>query len=350
MRSFGLTWMSVLMALSLGACSHSNKSRTPANFRGTYNADHTRLLRVAAENGILFQVPDSVIRDLPQKSAGEGCRSNMDGPWSEEIYKTLRILQQNPRLSQRVHVIELRRGDRPQAEISKDLDGAVTLVLSYAKVENRERIHSLSDIPCTNGNMDLVGREMTVSSFEYPNEFNIVSLLSSLPDRPKVDRLSIDTGFLIWLADRMTIFRFSPDLSFEKTHTGQPLLPVYFAQMRNDILQRHNAVEFWMNEISKRSRAAQSLMFFGLKKDLQGTLGVQVDSAGKFSRRMNGLIDPTYPYLSYRVENNTFAITRLQQLDSCLGELMRTYQSPMSVMGTFEMDANSFLFPGHHCP
>ncbi len=348
MSKMRLTWMSAVLAL-LCSCTH-NPPREPASYKGQYNPEHTQLLKLAAENGLFFQIPESVIRDQPVKTIGDRCRKTEEGDWAEQIYDTLRVIQQNPSLGRKVHAIEFRRGDRPWAEISKDLDGAVQLVLSYSKTESRVRINSLSEIPCATGDMELVGKEMTVTNYEWPTASAIASVLSGVPHRPVVERYNVDKSFMVWLAERMTIFRLTPELAFEKTHTGESLLPVFFAQMSKEIQPGHPAVEFWLHEISQRSRIGQSIMFMGLKKDLYGSIGIQVDSAGKFARKMNGFIDPSYPYLSYKVENNTFAITSLQSLDRCMSGLMSTYRSPMSLMGSFETDPDSFLFPGHHCP
>lgn len=349
MSKLRLTWMSAALLL-LVACTHS-PPRMPANIKAEFNAEKTRLLRLAADHGVLFQIPESVIRDLPSKSAGDRCRKTENGQWAQQVYSILETFQQFPTYAQKIHVIEFKRGDRAHAEISRDLDGATHLVVSYSKVESRQRIHSLSDIPCSGASMELVGRDMVVTEFEWPDTSMITKVLASLPNRPDVARFRIDPTFLRWLADRMTIFRLTPELAFEKTHLGEPLLPVYFAQMSREIQSPHPAIEFWLHEISQRSRLGQDILFFGLKKDLQGSLGIQVDSAGKFARKMNGFVDPSYPYLSYRVENdNGFNITHLDTLNQCLGELMRTYRSPLASMGSFETDADSFLFPGHHCP
>lgn len=350
MSKFKLPYAAALFVL-LAACTHSPMKRTPALETLSFDTERVQLLRLAAENSLLFQIPDATIRDLPVQFVGDNCRQTGEGPWAQYLYSTLRIIQKNPALAQKIHLIEFQRGDSPRADLSKDLDGAVHLVLSYSKVETRHRINSLSDIPCASGDMTLIGKDKTVATFEWPSVQAITKVLTQASPRPPVERFEIDKSFALWLADRMSILRLTPELSFEKTHLGDPLLPLFFAQISHELHSAHPAVDFWMHEISRRSKLGQSVIFFGLKKEADGLIGIEVESKGKFARKLNGLIDPSYPYLSYRLENQGgFTITPLQDLENCMDKLMASYKSPMSFMGTFETDAESFLFPGHHCP
>jgi hypothetical protein len=340
-----------LFLLCLAACT-SSPIRLPAAKQNAYNVENVRLLKLAANNGILFQMSDAVLRDVPHKAMGDRCRKSTEAVWPEKIYTTLQVFEQNPAFLQKVHTIEFKRGDETKAEISKDLDGAVSLILAYSKKEVRERINSLSDIPCADGDMEMVGRDMSVTMLDWPTSAAISTALSNAADRGTVERFNFDRRFISWLADRATIYRLTPDAAFEKTPTGQPLLPNVMAILSEQLSTPGidtAGIDYWLKEISNRSNLGSSVKFFGLKKDLQLHSGIQVDSAGKITRKLAGHADPTYPYLSYRIENNGFIVSTLAELNTCLTNLTSTYRSPLSSMGSFDMDADSFLFPGHQC-
>lgn len=340
----------LLALLILNACGHKDL-RQPASVEPTYNPEKVRLLRQAADAGILIQIPDSVLRDIPGRQVGEKCRTTEESPWTRQLFAVLEIFDKQPGLRDRVHVIEFRRGDQPTAEISKDLDGAVTLVVSYVKVETREKIENVDDIPCSQGDADLIGKELTVTSFAWPQNNQLANALRGLDSRPTVDRFQFDRKFVIWLADHLAFFRLTPDLAFEKTPTGEPLLPYVMTELSRQVSTGATVahVAYWYREISLKSKLGGGVKFFGLKRDLSLSHGLQVDSAGQFARKMNGFHDPTYPYLSYRVDNNAYSMVGLGQLNSCLQKLMDIYRSPLSSMTTFELDPGSFMYPGHHC-
>lgn len=344
----GSKFLFLLMTLSFFACQHS-PIRLPSSFsKPVYNAKRVQLLKIAAQHGIFFQIPESVLRDLPIKSAGEKCRKTEDGQWMENVYSVLEVLKQNPALADKIHLIEFKRGDRAQAEVSRDLDGVATLVLNYARVETREKIRYLSDIPCS-GDMDQIGKDLSTTKFEWPSRSAVTTLLMAQPDRVSVERMNVDKRFPIWLAERLTIFRMTPELTFEKTPQGDPLLPIAMSSFASDLAANQDQLEYWLSEISSRSKMGATLKFFGLRKDLTGTTGLQVDTAGKFVRKMNGHSDPTYPYVSYKVENGAYVLAGLGDLRNCLGELTAIYRSPMSLLNSFESEAESFMAPGYHC-
>lgn len=340
-----------VIAALIGACTHS-PPRMPQSTPANYNPAHVRLIKMAAENGLFFQISDAVIRDVPSRSAGDQCRRMGEAPWIDQLYATLEVFEKEPRLLSKVHIVEFRRGDKSKAEISKDLDGAVTLVISYAKTETRQRIESLSDIPCSNSNLDMMGKDVVATAFEWPTPAQIAAPMQSLEDRPPVERLNVDRRFLVWLGERLTLFRLTPELAFEKTPNGKSLLPEAFRQWASEVGGGANtdALDYWLREISLKSKLGAGVKFFALKRDNEMSTGIAVDSVGKFARKMSGSADPTAPYLSYKLESGSFVIAGLRELAPCLNELMSTYRSPLSSMTNYELNPESFLFPGHSCP
>lgn len=350
MRTFLLSLACVFFAF-LSACTHQ-PTREPAQEPAMHYApERVRILRAAAEHGVLFHIPDNVVRDVPSRAIGDRCRASQDAPWIDRVLETLHILERQTKALGKIHILELRRADRPGVEIVRDLDGGVTLQLQYAKVESRETIQTLADIPCAQGDMELVGKDMTIVHFEWPDPLQIQAATASLPERPEVERFKFDTRFLTWLSDRVTIFRLTPEVAFEKTPTGQPLLPVLMAALSQEVssVPRRAALDFWLKEVSTRSRSGAGLKFFGVFKDMTLAHGLQVESVGQFTRKMNGYADPTFPYVTYKIENSAYQFSSVTQLDSCLSSLMSTYRSPVAAMSSYDMDPDSFMFPGHHC-
>lgn len=338
----------LLTVLIVTGCQHS-PLRLPSSFsKPVYDAKRVQLLKVAAEHGVFFLIPETVIRDLPVRSAGDKCRKTEEGQWIENVYSTLAVLKQNPALADKIHMIEFKRGDRAQAEVSRDLDGVATLILYYSRIETRDKIRFISDIPCS-GDLEQIGKDLSVTKFEWPTRGAISMLLHAQPERASVERMNIDKRFPIWLAEHMTLFRITPELTFEKTPQGESLLPVALTTLANELPANQDQLEYWLSEISKRSKIGGSVKFFGLKKDLLGSTGLQVDTAGKFVRKMNGYSDPTYPYVSYKVDNGAYVFAGLAELRNCLGELSDTYRSPLSLLTAFDSDPESFMAPGYHC-
>lgn len=348
-------WRGFLCAvfISLFAACTGAPKREPQSTLPSYNSERVRLLRLAAENGVLFSIPDSVLRDVPVYSAGDRCRKFSEGPWLEKVYGVMSVFERQPQLLGKIHVIEFRRGDRAGVELSKDLvDNAVTLTVSYAKVVRTQTIETLSDIPCPDGDMSLLKKDVTHTDFEWPDARSIAAALAAAEDRPKVERYDFDRRFLIWLAERMTILRLTPELAFERSPNGQPLIALMLGRLSEDLAQ-HGAppsLEYWLKEISERSRMGAGLKFFSVVRDRQLSTGLSVESAGKFARRMNGYSDPTAPFISYKVENGGYVMADLPQLETCLARLTSTYRSPLSSMSNYDMDRDSFMFPGHSCP
>lgn len=333
------------------ACSHTEIRMPAAAEAPTYNPQRVKLLKTAAENGILFQIPDSAIRDVPVRQLGERCRRAGESQWAENLYGILDIIDRNPAYSNKIHVIEFKRGDQPKVEISKDLDGATYLTVMYSKIETREKANTLEDIPCAESDMSLLGKDVTVTSFVWPTRERISSFLGDLQDRPSTDRFNFDRQFITWLASQMTIFRLSPEIAFEKTPAGQPLLAYAMSQFSNQMAngKRYPELEFWMREISLRSTQGKMAKFFGLRRDTSLAHGLQVDTLGEFVRSLNGFSDPSYPYVSYKLENGEYQMAGLDQLNQCLGGLTSIYRSPVASMTNYNREPASFMSPGHQC-
>lgn len=316
-----------------------------------YDAAKVALLKEAAENSVFLQISSEALRDVPQRQIGERCRKIGEPEWHDRYFDILRVLS-TERAFDRVHVIEIKRGDVADVEVSKDLDGLTYLNVLYAKTESRQVAEQLSDIPCADQGLDFLGRDVVSTRYDWPRRERIAAVLRELPERPRVERLSADPRFGVFLAEQMTVFRLTPEISFEKNPSGQSLIVSSFKSLGDQLAEPKQLahVRYWMREITLRSKLGQSLKFFGLKKDSALGHGIQVDAPGEFARKMDGLFpSPTYLYLSYRTRNNDFNLTGMSDLDACLEKLTDIHRSPVSSMTAYDQDPASFLYPGHHC-
>lgn len=340
-----------LASAALVSCTTISNRLPAASSAPPYNPTHVKLLKNAAEHGVLFQISDAVVRDVPVRQIGEKCRKAGESQWSEKLFGVLQTMNSEAGLYDKVHIVEFKRGDQPGVEINKDLDGTSYLSVLYAKVESREPVRQMGDIPCAEQSMDLVGKDVTVIRYDWPAYESVASALRNLPARPDVERFQFDRRFLTYLADQMTVFRLTPELAFEKTPDGSPLIAQALKKYADELAANpplpHMA--YWMREISAKSKLGASVKFFGLKKDAGLARGIQVDSAGTFARKLSGASDPTYMYVSYRTENGSVSLSTLSDLNSCLGKLSDIYRSPLALMTSYDMEPESFLYPGHHC-
>lgn len=340
-----------LASTALISCTTISNRLPAASSAPPYDSAHLKLLKNAAEHGVLFQISDAVVRDVPIRQVGEKCRKAGESAWSEKVFAVLQTMNSEAGLYDKVHIVEFKRGDQPGVEINKDLDGTSYLSVSYAKVESREPIRQMGDIPCAEQSMDLLGKDVTVIRYDWPANELIASALRDLPERADVERFRFDHRFTMFLADHMTVFRLTPELAFEKTPDGSPLITQAFKKYADELAANPPLphMSYWMREISAKSKLGSNLKFFGLKKDLGLSRGIQVDSAGTFARKLSGMADPTYLYVSYRTENGGVSLSSLSDLNSCLGKLSDIYRSPLALMTSYDLEPESFLYPGHHC-
>lgn len=345
-------WLSFIVILILFSACSLAPLRQPASSSDVYNTHNTQLLRLAAQYGILFMLPDNIFKEVPSSQTSEQCKKYGQPIWEHKIYDLLETFAGQPKLFEKFHVIEFRRADVPKAEITEDLDGTTYLVLNYSKGEERRKVQGPQDSPCKDtGNFSL---ESTLIStvYKWPTDDQILPLLNMQKNKKNLPRFSFNTDFFKYLAERQTILRLTSDLAFEKTPEGNAFLPAAIANLSQEIMDQQKQypyLDFWFSEITAKSNIGRNLKFFAIKRDPNQAHGIQVDSAGKYARKINGTPDMPYPYVSYRIEQGRFQMTSIEQLNTCLEKLYSIYLNPVRRMASIEIDADSFLYPGHHC-
>lgn len=340
----------VVLACIIAGCV-SSTIRLPASFKPKYNSKIVTSLKSAAINGVLFQINDSVFRDVPAHQV-DRCRKAEAPTWSEQFLALLEILDKHPQYYGKFHIVDFKRGDRAKAEISKDIDGLSYLNLTYAKRETREKVGAATLIPCSEGSAEYLGKDLVTTLIDWPNSEEVKLVLRQASTKAKIERFQFNTDFLIFLAERQTILKINPEVAFERTFQGEYFLGAWLEKMAQDLKIKgteYDYVNYWLKEISTHSKQARSIQFFGLHPESTLSHGLQVDTNGKFARKLNSFQEPSYLFMSYRQNDGEYVYNNLNDLNLCLQGLLGIYRNPLRMGTTLDSDENSFLAPGYSC-
>jgi len=349
MRIF-VQFLGVLSVAIIISCV-SSSIRLPASFKPKYNSQIVTSLKSAALNGVLFQVNDSVFRDVPSRHI-ENCRKAEAPTWSEEFLSLLALLDKNPQYYEKFHIVDFKRGDRARVELTKDIDGLSYLNLTYAKREIREKIGPATPMPCGESVSEYLGKDLATILIDWPSPEEISQALRQAPVKSSVARFHFNTDFLIFLAERQTILKINPEVAFERTFQGEYFLGQWLEKMAQDLRLKdveYEFINYWLKEISTHSEQARTIQFFGLHPESTLAYGLQVDTVGKFARKLNHYQEPTYLFMSYRQRNGEYVYNDLKDLNKCLQDLLGIYRNPLSRSVSLDTDGNSFLAPGYSC-
>lgn len=338
-----MTKFLLLISISVLFISCQNSPLRAPNFVKTdFDSNKVTLLKWAARNRILFQMPDSVFTDVKSSSVGSSCKKIGEPAWSEVVYKSLSTLKQNPALHDKIHIVEIKQAQEPSVSTSQDLDGLTYLIIAYARHEKKTPLAKLEQAPCTDKSETLMNQEKVDIQFSYPESQEIVAKVKSLTKRETPDRWKFNTQFLVHLADYLTIFKLNPELTFERSAEGTSFLASFLNEQSNLIAkQNFGTLNFWLNELSVRSHAAGYLKIFNLTKakELTYGMGFQQDSFGL-----------SFPYLTYKVQDGRYSYPTLTQLDKCLHDLSARYKRSLaSISSDISLNSESFLAPGYTC-
>lgn len=332
----------ILSSLILLSCQ-STPDRLPANQNFTYDMQKVSLLKWAAHNRILVQIHDKSFQHVTRSTVDASCGTLGEPAWSELITLALQTLQQESKKSAlAVHVIDIRPGLEPVVDSSQDLDGLTYLNLEYAEKSESRTITDIHQIPCENRTPTMIGQIRTDLSFQLPKASQIQAHLKKMKPSKTPERWQFKTQFLEALAERLTIFKLTPDVSFEKSFDGQSLIVHFMAKMNEEIKTGWpQTLSYWLNEINQRSHSGSYLNLFSLHSDKGMSYGI-----GTF----DGSQGVAYPFLSYKIDAGRFLLTDLKQLDRCLNDLTMRYRRSLASIGSDISTApQSFLAPGFSC-
>jgi hypothetical protein len=349
MRGVLVSAMTVWAFFGVGCASTA--TRLPASFKPKYDSKIVRSLTTAAINHVLFQVDDGAFRDVPSRQIDQ-CKTREAPTWSQTLLDFLALMDRHPELYNKFSMVEFRRGDRPSIELTKDIDGLSTLTLFYGKSETFEKITDATQMPCAETAAEYLGRDLVVTSIRWPTESEIKDKLSQAPDRAEVGRFNFNPEFLVYLAERQAILKIKPEVAFERNYRGEFFLTSWLENMATEIKNpkiEKDYINYWFKEIADHSTQAKSIQFFGLRPEGNPSVGVQVDTAGKLARKMNGYQEATYMFMSYRPQSESYVYGSLEDLNKCLQSLTGVYRNPLSLGSSLDREPASFLAPDYSC-
>jgi hypothetical protein len=321
--------------------------RLPANYNPKFNSKITSSLKTAAANGVLFQVQDSVFRDLPSRQV-ELCRASEAPTWSQALTQFLDLMDHNPQFYNKFYIVDFKKGDnKSKVEITTDIDGLSYLNITYAKRENHEKVTTLTTMPCADTTSQHLGKDLVTTSIDWPTKEEITAALRAAPDKTKVDRFHFNTDFLTYLAERQAILKIDPEVAFERTYQGDYFLTTWLEKMSKEIKEPTTNLEYmnyWLSQILEKSSQAKPVQFFGLRSQGRGTFGIKVDTVGKMARQVAGYQEPTYLFMSYREKGGDYIYSSLKDMNMCMQKFWGIYRS---ISSTYENDPNGFLAPGY---
>ncbi len=338
-----------LLVVFLSSCV-STQIRLPASARQVNkNENLQQLLLLSAQNNILFHIPDATTREVEKTEINQQCRQIEEPLWAEKLSIYLNEFRKRPEFLTRIHIIEMKRGDKSEVQVQKDLDGAVTLSIQFVKIESRGKVAFQTKIPCSSSVSEYLNREIIKTDYEFPSVDAFNMTLQNLTERPVVPRFQFSNLFLSYLAERGVIFKFGHEMSFEKTTKGIYVMADVLNKLGEDTKQPfHQYINYWFKQISEQSTQAQLIQMFAVVPDKDYKSGVKVESEGDHARRVLGESDLTYIFTSYNVENETIKYVGLRQLDTCL-QNFTSEMSGIRLRKPAATEPGSYLQPGYSC-
>lgn len=340
---------SILFSIIIAGCV-SQTLRLPQSVDQVYSKNKLQQgLLLAANNSILFSIPDSTLHEVEKIEIDLKCRT-INGPvWDKQLSRYLSEFEKYPEILNKIHILEIKRGDKPQISIQKDLDGAVTASIEFVKIETQDKVDFKTHIPCAGQTSDYYGHYITKTDYDFPATHLLTETLKKLPDRLTIERLNFNNGFLNYLAERGAFLKFSHELSFEKYENKKfafaEIMNLLSEQVKNSF---HQYTNYWFQQISQKSKQAELFQMFALVADSGQKRGIKVEVESEQSRKTQGQMALTYLYTGYSLDENHLKLASLDDLNTCLkkfAESMATvsFRKPASV------DKETYLRPGFSC-
>ncbi len=317
--------------------------RMPASVTLNYDNEHVRLLTAAAQEGILFQFDDEFLKDVPSAQISEICNYSQVEEWGSQFYSILRMFDRDPEFFKKIHIIQFKRGDKPAADITRELDGTSYLILTYQKIQKRENISDEWRRKCDG--FSASRDQVILTKMDWPSSDEIQKALQKLPSKSEIPRFTFDRSFLVFLAQRKTVLRIPPSLTAEKSFpTMAPVLPQILNQLaQQSRAARYKYLDYYLQEIDQKSRLGSQIKFFSILQDQRLDRGLSLDSVSRSV--VSSIAQPltsTFLFISYRSRGGEYEYSSLQDLDQCL----KTF-NPVSSEISYKSER--FLHPGFSC-
>lgn len=340
----------VLLSIGIFFAGCTTTFRLPNAVEQVYsNSSVQQGLLLLAQNKILINVPEATTREFEKSEIDQNCREVKEPMWSEKLSVYLNEFKKRPELLTKFHVIEMRRGDKAEVLIEKDLDGAATLSIQFVKLENYVKVAVQTKLPCRGSLAEYLGRELVRTNYEFPSAEKFVAALQSLPEKKDLARFQFSNEFLSYLAERGAIFKFSHEMSFERTAQGQYVMAELLNKLATEVRQpKFEHMNFWFKQINTSSTQAHLIQMFAAQQDKILRAGVRVDLRNENSQKILGESDLTYLFISYNVENDQINAVSLQELEKCLVGFTEDMSS-IKLRKPAANEKESYLRPGYSC-
>ncbi len=342
------SFRSLFAFVFLSACS-TGILRLPASLKAQYDPTKTKVLREIAKQGIMFQFDEDFFRDIPGSTISISCQSYDEKKWSEGFFNLLNVFEDNPSLYRKVHVIYIRRGEKAGVEVNEDKeDGSWAqgkyLTVTYEKTNHQEKASKEDALKC-DPNFEKLP-QTTTTDLKWPTTDEVLRLLQRQPDKRKISRFDFDPGFLVYLANRMTIARLNSAWAWEKSLNGQEILPETLNRLAEQVRTgKFDHVNYWLDQIDQNSRLGRQIKFFSVLQDQKLAHGVAVDgvSGTRILATAGQQLSSTYLFISYRSRNGEYQFSTLTDLNSCLKKFDPNGTS------VYWQKSERYLHPGYSC-
>jgi len=340
--------LATIWLLPLSACI-SSYVRLPSSATQIYsNQDVRQALTLVAQNNVFIHIPDATTREFEKSEIDAKCSQARQAMWSEKLTVYLNEFRKRPELLSRINIVEIKRGDTPDVKMQYDLDGAATVSIQFVKFENHGKVSFQTQLPCKASVAEYLGRDLVKTDYEFPDVQKFVQVLQQLPEKKSLARFQFSNEFLAYLAERGAVFKFSHEMSFEKTSQGKYVLTELLNRLAAEVKKPfHQHMNYWFRQINQHSSQAQLIQMFGLQQDQELKAGIKVDVLRDNAQVGNS--DLTYLYISYNVENDRVNSVGLEELEKCL----QSFTDRMTGIGfrrpAATGDKESYLRPGYNC-
>ncbi len=342
-----IVFLMLIFSIINFACSTKEKKieREPSSTSDYSDNENQFLLEYAANQKILLLMTDQDLKDFSYSQV-ESCRNQGNFEWPQYFFDSLKYMNGDESLANKVHIIQIVKSDRATATVVKQKNGISILYISYLKTENRSSLQSLSQISCPKANNDYIGKPLINIGMSWPNQVDIQTALKQADLRTDIKEWNFSTKWLTYLSQNMTILRASDEM------VADPQFVQYFMDEYSlDLAELKQPVHipYWLKQINTRSNMALLVQTFKINKTINTNYGIKVDSLGKIARKINGSSDPTYLFLNLKFDNSGVIRPKLQDLEKCLGQMSERHQDRRNFHTEFEDDRDAYLYPGYNC-
>lgn len=275
-------------------------------------------LKLAASNQVVFYFPNETLFEANKTEVDFRCRQYQKPFWTQEFKSLLTLLDRHPEWYSKFHVLQFSRGDSPSVHIEKDLDGVKVLNIEYARTQSVQPIKSSSKLPCEASLAEYIGQNLTITKYEFPKENDLEMSLQNESEKPKVNRLNLNTDFLSYLAERGLVLKFSHESSFQKTDFNHYALPQVLDKLANESqkIEGKSYLNSWIKKIKQFDQSSE-VQFFSVENSIKEEMGIKSIS----SQRADQKQFISYLFVNYVLDDQKVKLASLEQLNKCLQKM-----------------------------